>query len=257
MHLLPLLFAATLLLGAASPAASQVQLYGRVVDEATGEGVESARVVLLDWYGRPVSTLFTDTNGEFGHFVRRHGVYLLHVTRAGYRETTSPRLPLGEHGIIRVELRLHTDVVLLAPLEVVARSHRNGSAVLDNFRARMESGMGTFVTRADIERQRPTLVTDVLATLPGVRLENAGGSGTRRMVFMRSGCPAQIYVDGFHINRTMGPGDSGLTVDDVISPGSVEGIEVYRGLATIPAEFLSSSSSCGVVAIWTRRGTGA
>ena len=43
-------------------------------------------------------------------------------------------------------------------------------------------------------------------------------------------------------------------IDEVISPGSVEGIEVYRGLSTVPAEFLNPDAECGVIAIWTRRG---
>lgn len=38
------------------------------------------------------------------------------------------------------------------------------------------------------------------------------------------------------------------------APGLVEGIEIYRGLSTVPAQFLNSDAKCGVVAIWTRRG---
>jgi hypothetical protein len=44
------------------------------------------------------------------------------------------------------------------------------------------------------------------------------------------------------------------TIDDVVTPNVTEGIEVYRGVATVPPEILSPDAMCGVVAIWTRRG---
>jgi hypothetical protein len=47
-----------------------------------------------------------------------------------------------------------------------------------------------------------------------------------------------------------------VSVDDLVAPGAIEGIELYRGTATIPAEFLTPQARCGVVAIWTRRGGG-
>ena len=72
-------------------------------------------------------------------------------------------------------------------------------------------------------------------------------------------CATQIFVDGFLVNRrmvqpngTQGPED--IRIDDVVSPASVEGIEVYRGLSTVPAEFLNPDAACGVIAIWTKRG---
>jgi hypothetical protein len=39
-----------------------------------------------------------------------------------------------------------------------------------------------------------------------------------------------------------------------ISPQNIEGIEVYRSAAQIPAQFNRTSSSCGVVLVWTRIG---
>jgi outer membrane receptor for ferrienterochelin and colicin len=70
----------------------------------------------------------------------------------------------------------------------------------------------------------------------------------------------QIFVDGFLVNRRMvgvnGNRPSDFRIDDVVSPASVEGIEVYRGLSTVPPEFLNPDAVCGVIAIWTRRGGG-
>lgn len=252
MRVPPCLVAAVVLVGAASPAAAQVHLFGRVADERTGEPIPGAQVVLIDSFGRRMASRTVEADGEFNFFVQRHGRYFLRASRLGYRENTSPGLNLGEHGIVRVELRLDADAVLLAPLEVMARAESRTSPVLANFEARLLSGLGTFVTREQIERLQPSRVTDVLVTLPGVYLENVGGAGNNRVVHMSRavGCAAQIFVDGFLMNRMPGT----VSIDEFVSPHSVEGIEVYRGLASMPAEFFTPEARCGVVAIWTRRG---
>jgi hypothetical protein len=63
---------------------------------------------------------------------------------------------------------------------------------------------------------------------------------------MRGWCVPQIYLDGMRI-RT-------CSIDDLASPMDLEGIEVYRS-AVVPAELAGPGSSCGVIALWTRRGT--
>jgi hypothetical protein len=40
---------------------------------------------------------------------------------------------------------------------------------------------------------------------------------------------------------------------DVVRPGEIEAIEVFRGLSQMPAEF-RTHDSCAAVAIWTREG---
>ncbi|MFC1791075.1 hypothetical protein ACFL0I_01235, partial [Gemmatimonadota bacterium] len=71
-------------------------------------------------------------------------------------------------------------------------------------------------------------------------------------------CITQIFVDGFLVNRrafgARGARPIDFRIDDAVSPASVEGIEIYRGLGTVPAEFLNPDAVCGVIAIWTRRG---
>ena len=64
-------------------------------------------------------------------------------------------------------------------------------------------------------------------------------------------CPVQIFLDGMLATRNNDGG--GVLVDDLVSPLDVEVIEVFRGLSSIPPEFLTPQARCGVVAIWTRR----
>ena len=67
--------------------------------------------------------------------------------------------------------------------------------------------------------------------------------------------PTGIGPEGMLLTRDIGRGTGGpgFTVDDAVSSGSLLGIEVYRGLSTVPAEFMTPRARCGVVVLWTRR----
>jgi hypothetical protein len=266
--MLPL--AARVLLAAALLAASghgelasaQVRLMGTVVEENSGQPISAARVEILDIERRVRATVQTDHLGRFRVEVRDLPGYRIRATRTGYRTNSTPILWADGHSEIQIEVRLDAAAILLAPIEVIARSRRMPSPIFESFRARQSSGLGLYITRADIEHRMPASVTDLLAGLPGVRLEGGQGAGFRRTVYLTraiSGprdCPAQVFIDGFHLNRAnpaTGAG-YGFVIDDAVSPDAVEGIEVYRGLGTVPAEFLTPDAHCGVIAIWTRRG---
>jgi hypothetical protein len=235
----------------------QVLIVGRVVAEDGGFPVNAARVNLVHQHGRIVQRTETDENGKFQFVIRPIPALRLQVQRQGYKTTTTPLLRLDQRTYFQVEVTLDTEAVLLAPLEVIAWSELDPSAFLDNFRRRVGSGMGIYITRSEIEERRPTFVSDLLRTVPGVALESAG-SGTRPVVtFGRArarDCVTQIFVDGFLMNKRVPDGIDDVRLDDVVSPGSVEGIEIYRGMSTVPAEFLNADAACGVIAVWTRRG---
>jgi hypothetical protein len=57
-----------------------------------------------------------------------------------------------------------------------------------------------------------------------------------------------MYVGG---GRNIAP----ASVDGLVIPAEVEAVEVYDGPGSLPAEFGGSNAGCGVVVIWTRRGT--
>ncbi|NIO30300.1 MAG: TonB-dependent receptor plug domain-containing protein [Gemmatimonadetes bacterium] len=233
-----------------APAAGQtVQIEGRVIEDGSKLPIEGVRVTLLSIDDRRLEVGYTDELGTFDFVVRYRSGVKVRADRIGYQETLTPTLHFDEHDFFRVEIRMKVDAVLLAPLEVVGRS-RSFSPLHADFEHRRLTGSGWYITRTDIEELKPAYVTDLLATVPGMRLLSSGAGHRRIPTFGRKeGCHAQVYVDGFHINRA-----PGFTIDDVVLPGSVEGIEVYRGLSSVPAEYLSPEAMCGVVAIWTRRG---
>jgi hypothetical protein len=234
------------------------EIIGRVIDDNTGAPIGGARVEFMDELRRPIRSTITDQDGTFRIPDVRGGPFVLRASRIGYRATVTPRWRIQGGEVLQVEVRMDVEAVLLAPLEIVAQRRAQPSPVLEGFRARMASGLGYFVTRADIEARNPSMITDMLTMVPGVHLEGSG-SGLRRTIHVgRAGanrCPAQIFVDGFLFNRPTPFGqDQGFVLDDAVTPSSVEGIEVYRGMAGVPAEFLNPNSRCGVVVIWTRRG---
>lgn len=260
MNLRPL-FVACLAAGlSALPAAAQVRLTGLVIDDDTGQPIAGARVELYDFAGFKFAQFQTDSGGSFSYGLRRPGTYRLRVSRVGFRGTVTPELSTGPNSYVNVEIRLKSDAVLLSPLTVVARTPAYSSPVLDGFHARLGSGLGTFFTRADVERIKPGYLSDLITRVPGLVVATSGMGTTGRHIYVGRNvgireCPAQIWVDGFLLNPRSPSGEFvGMTLDEAVMPANVEGIEIYRGLATVPAEFLNQDARCGVIAVWTRRG---
>ena len=237
----------------------QVLIVGRVIAEDGGFPVNAAQVHLMHQHGRILQRTETDENGKFQFVIPPIPALRLRVERQSYQPTTTPLLRLDQRTYFEVEVTMDTEAVLLAPLEVLAWSELDPSAFLDNFRRRVASGMGIYITRSEIEERRPMFVSDLLRTVPGVAVE-ASGSGTRPVVTVgrarERDCVTQMFVDGFLVNKRNAGGVNDIRLDDVVSPGSVEGIEIYRGMSTVPAEFLNADAACGVIAVWTRRGGG-
>jgi hypothetical protein len=245
--------------------AQRGSLEGIVLDDETGETVAGVGVELLDGETRRrLRRTLTDADGFFRFPDMRPGSFRLRASRIGYEQVVTPRWHLRAQEVLSVEVRIRVDAVLLAPLEIVAQAAPSRSPVVEDLAHRMRhSPTGRFIRQEDI---RPgASVSGLIATLPGVRLEPLpGGRGTRRQIVMgrslpgRGGgtCPVQVFVDGLLVSRATSPGGAAdpVDVDDLVSAIDILAIEVYTGTAALPAEFVTSDSRCGVVAIWTRRG---
>ena len=240
--------------------AAQVVLDGRVIDDLTAQPLPSASVLLLDPYNKLVGYATTDDAGHFRFSQRRNGWYRLQVSAIGYQQALTPYVwPMRDHVYAELEVRLAPHTVLLAPVEVTALSPRETSPVLANVEHRRTHGFGVQITRAQIEARNPTNVSDMLTELPGVYAVHRGsGAGGRVISMSRSlagpaggPCVVQIFLDGQLATRNRPGGD--VVLDELVSPLDVEVIEVFRGLGTIPPEFLTPEARCGVIAIWTKR----
>lgn len=238
----------------AQRASIDATINGRVVEEGTEQPITDAWVRLLDDRRRTLASARTDDAGRFAFTRVNPGPLAFRVARIGYRETTTPYWRVDGGESLDVTIRLDATAVLLAPLEITALT-RSRSPMLAAFYNRLDRRIGgTFFSREDIERRRPARVTDLLVDVPGLRLQGGSTIGSRIATFERSlpgtgggACPIQVYVDGMHAKGE-------VSLNDLASPAGLEGMEVYKGLATVPPEFHTPEARCGVIALWTRRG---
>ncbi len=257
---IPLALLLALFTGATSASSAQVQLQGRVLDDATGRPILSARVFLLNRYSKTIGYAVTDDSGRFEFQPREAGRLRLEAKALGYSPAVTPLLwILEDRDFAGVEIRLDPHAVLLAPVEVVALSPPKGSAVLENAEFRRTHGFGYQITRAQIEKRNPLRLSDILEEAPGLYAERRGSGASGRTIRMGRSptglgggdCPVQIFLDGRLATRDVAGGD--VEVDELASPLDVEVIEVFKGLSSIPPEFLTPQARCGVIAIWTKR----
>ena len=188
----------------------------------------------------------TDVSGGFRIVGTRPGTVSLSVRRLGFRPiTTDVAVRPGETA--EASVTLERAVQELAPVLVHAQQERRGR--LGDYDRRKKLGFGHFISRDEIARRDPLLVTDLLRTVPGVRLQPGGFAG-RYIVRMRSArCDPLVWLDG-------SPLSAGYFDIDALVPQSIEAIEVYTGPSTVPAQFMDPRgiSSCGVIVVWTREG---
>jgi hypothetical protein len=236
---------------------------GTVVDAVTGRGIPAALVEFLDQGGLVRASATTTEEGGFLLARLPRGEFRLRVTSLGYARTVSLPGRLEEGEALTLVMRVHPSALALAPLEVTATA-RTTSPALESFYARAERGFGgAFLTRVDIERAGLPRVSDLVAGIAGVRLDGTPAPGLSGGVFLSESpsgtggrpCPAQIFLDGSPVTRRSALGGTSplsVQIDRLVTPSEVEGIEVYRSLAEIPPEFLTTDARCGVIAIWRR-----
>ena len=221
-------------------------IVGVVTDQVSGDPVPEVVVNVPD-AGR---TARTGAEGRFsiGDLVPgRHEIRFSHL---GYAERSeSIEVRMGR--VTRVRVVLDVNAIALNPIEVTV-DRRDATLEEHGFYQREEDGWGHFVDREDLEARNPIELTDALTRFVGVRIvSNPSSPGQRhlRLRNMGNDCSPAIFIDGV---RMIGRG--GYSINDMVDPAVVAGIELYRGAAGIPPQYWGTGSSCGVVLIWLRRG---
>lgn len=244
------LLAGLLLAILAGPLGAQT-ITGVVLDDATGRPLQNVELFLLDEAGDSVSQTLSGERGGFRLELPGAGAYALSGTLLGYATLTSAVLDFEEDDVT-VEIRMNMEALTLDPIVVTGRAARR-TGQLSGFYDRMEGngrgGFGHFISREDIERRHPLRPTDLLRMAPGVRV-TPGRMGRGAGLRMTGGCIPAIYVDGMMINR---PPAGGTSLDEMITAGDLEGIEVYRG-AVSQVNGYYDPAGCGLILVWSRRG---
>jgi hypothetical protein len=254
------LLAAAALLAGAPPASAQTLVRGILLDAAGGQPIVSATVTISANRGRWQRATQSDSVGRFQFEDVSAGPYRLRARRVGYREAVGP-LGLSADSLVEVEVRMAAASVVLEPVTVVTRSTREVSPVLRGFYERMQRGFGRYITREEIEARHAVQVGDVLRNIPNLRA-TAGRMGSSSGGFTHGStgdrCGVVFFLDGLQLNQPAIAGrysPRDFAIDDYVNAQEVEGIEIYRGEADTPAEFVTRWVQCGTIVIWTRRGS--
>lgn len=211
------------------------------VRDSLGLPVEGAQITV----SRSPLVGESDERGRFVLAKAAAGRMTVRVRRIGFRPD-SVSLDVLAGRTIETNVTLGRLAVELSPVVVLGR--RNITGRMAGFYQRQLRGGGHFITLDDINKRNPMNMTDMFRMIPGVRVETAG---MRNRIRFRGGrCAPLTWLDGTPLYA----GEFDL---DAIDPRSLEGLEVYSGAASVPAEFQgnqSMSSACGTVVLWSRQG---
>jgi hypothetical protein len=166
-------------------------------------------------------------------------------------------------GLGPIPVELSTMKAVLDTVRVTAPRLRD--RVRAGFDQRVRTGLGRYMTAAEIARRPAVYASDLFRTMPGLRLGSASDTlqsdmvtliapddvkTSERRVLMRGiagdWCAPSIYLDGALVDR--------LTADDIdawVRPGDIAGIEVYTE-ATVPAQYQRGRRGCGSILIWRK-----
>lgn len=250
------------------------RVLGQVRDARNDRPVAAASVSVP---GRPEAA----QSNSRGYFVLSGlpvGEHELSVRHLGYAPLVQ-QVTVARGLTTEAMIGLSPDPVELAPLVAVATRSRRLETT--GFYERREwgelTGGGEFFTAEDIARRNPMRISHMIADVPGVRLGNCGVQAhgchlysTRASAgFSGQGCKLDVYIDGTRVIRGSDERHAGEevplpilrmtrmsnvneTVNDFVLPVEIEGLEVYTGAASLPAEFSGYDARCGAVVITTK-----
>ncbi|MDB4916458.1 MAG: hypothetical protein JWM95_4102 [Gemmatimonadetes bacterium] len=224
------------------------RMSGVVVATVGGQPLSGAQVSIG---GGP--QILANERGEWTFTDAPSGTRMLEVRAVGY-------YPERRHvnvvaGAPPLKVALNTLKAVLDTIKVTANR-----ADLIGFDERRRSGVGKYLTAADIARRLPTVTSDLFTSIAGVTIGGSRG-GTQRKIGMRgvfdTQCSPAIYLDSHYLGGVNIPGlpPSPFTADDLdmfVTPDRVAGVEVYVQ-GTVPPQFQQAMSDCGSIVIWTKR----
>lgn len=247
IHLVPLraLGAALFLLALSAGRASAQQETGLLVvtvrSTAGAHPIPGARVQVVGTQASGV----TDAAGVVRLAGVPLGVHAVEAGRLGYA-TRFAMAKMEAGTAASLSFSLDVEAIPVAEIRVGAR-RRPDYLVQMGFERRRQAGMGSFITRKELERQNPRFLSDALRMVAGVTISpmrTGEGYASMARTGGRPGCPIQYFVNGLLI----GPG---FNIDD-IAASDVEALEIYRGASQLPPEFNRRNAACGVIVVWTR-----
>jgi len=215
-------------------------LIGHVID-STGLGLSGAEITLVK---SDKFRVITGDSGAFRIAGLPSGTDVFNVRRIGY-ESASFTAVLKPGRTHRATLTLTASAQPLPTVSVADTATQ--THWLDQFDRRRSSNRGTFITRQEIVRAGARSGTDIVRTVPGVRLvPMRRGIGYQVVMTRGSGarqCLPSMFVHGMPYSGTL----------DDFAAEDIEALEVYVGVSEIPPELDKIGRGvCGAIVVWTR-----
>jgi hypothetical protein len=210
-------------------------IIGQLVDRASRQPLEGASVTVV---GTRTMTR-SNAAGQFNVGLAP-GLYVMQARALGYA-AGSWVVEVADRETLTVVIELEATPIVLPGVTVVGlRREQRGLA---GFATRSERGHGIYMTEADIQRANANLLSDLLRSVPGVRLICRFGRCRVRMA--RGECQPDFFLDGYPANNS-----TSLEMPLI----GVIAVEIYRTITETPVEFLRSANTCGTIVLWTRSG---
>ena len=206
----------------------------------------------------------TDSLGRFFLNGIPKGLFRVVIRRVGYN-SIAVNARFSGADTLAADFAMTPAVVSLDTVSIVGGPTRHGKFL--EFEDRRTHGGGAFLTRSDLDRERDRQLGEIVAKLPGLRVNRygaessvassrwIGGSGRggdsmdRRKGAPR-GCYSQIYVDNVRVFSS-DPGEALFNINS-IPPSTIQGIEYYASREETPIQYASHRAECGTMLIWTR-----
>ena len=227
--------------------ARAARLAGRVV-QPDGTPVSGAAVGLV---GTP-DTATTDGAGHFTIRAAQSGPYLVSVRRLGFQPARIA-VSLSSRDEREVSVTLVRTVALLPTVTTTAAERAAYRAV--GFAQRMQAGNGYFLTYDQIVRKQATQFSDLLQSVPGLKVTRPARQfgaaikqsrgGPTCVSYVIDGNPQPMLIEHSAGGAALGP----ESPDHLFEVADMGAIEVYQA-SERPVRF--GSDWCALVVIWTR-----
>lgn len=256
------LLAVVLAFPADAAAQAITMVRGVVTNAATSRPIAAARVLDPDGFERAT----TDSAGRFSFATAAGTAVVVNVQAVGFEPMHRRLAAVASDSVHRFALVALAQELRAA--EIIGA--KPAPPKLSEFEERRQMGQGRFITDSMLQKHQNRSVSEIMATVPGLRVArgmgNAGwimstrGSGSSRTLpapsemdkrkGARPGCYSTVMLDGVYVYN----GSRSEMLFDVnsIQASAIAGIEYYPGAAAVPMKFRGGDTGCGLLIIWTK-----
>lgn len=258
-------------IGVRSTVFAQAPVVGIVRDDSTGQPLAGVEVTLE---GRKLQTR-TDAEGRF-HLDAPSGTQFAVYRMLGFQEFRM-RFTVKKDTVY-ADARLVRRAATTLPTMQVDAERRTAALGRDGFAERRAKGGGKFIDSVQLRAREDRKLSDVLAELTGVRLQEYRPTPAlieiRAVNPIRMGTPSydldarvygrantvgsppcwvSVFFDGNPLYRSDRVGGQPPDFSRDFSVASLEAVEYYRSGAEVPQQYGGANANCGVILLWSRR----